>query len=63
MTNIRVQKSKFDHMVHACVFMGYLFGQKGYKVMNLTSHFIHVNRDLMFLEDQFPFAAFCVLII
>lgn len=38
-------KAKFDPRAHAWVFLGCPFGEKGYKVMNLASHSVHVSRD------------------
>ena len=54
---LRQGRDKFQPRSRACVFMGYPFGQKGYKVMDLTTHKIHVSRDVVFHEDIFPFAA------
>jgi len=37
--------------------MGYPFGKKAYKVVDLESHKFHVFKDIVFHEDIFPFAA------
>jgi len=36
--------------------MGYPFGKKAYKVMDLETHKFHVSRDVVFHEEVFPFA-------
>jgi len=37
------------------VFMGYLFGQKGWKLYDLDNQAIFVSRDVIFYEDVFLF--------
>ena len=49
-------RDKFQPRSRTCVFMGYPFGQKGYKVMDMATHKISVSRDVIFHEDIFPFA-------
>ncbi|CAM8877096.1 unnamed protein product [Rhodiola kirilowii] len=56
-TNVQPNKSKFDPRANICVFLGYPFGQKGYKVFDLQSHSVHVSRDVLFVENDFPFQA------
>ena len=48
-------KDKFLPRSTKCVFLGYSFGQKGYKVYDLTTHKCFVTRDIIFKEDIFPF--------
>ena len=48
-------KDKFMPRAARCVFLGYSFGQKGYKVYDLTTHKCFVTRDVLFKEDIFPF--------
>ena len=38
-----------------CVFLGYPFGIKGYKVMDLKTHTVFVSRDVQFHKLIFPF--------
>jgi hypothetical protein len=38
------------------VFLGYHFQQKGYKLLDIHSHFVFVSRDVIFHESIFPFA-------
>lgn len=49
------RKGKFDARAFPCLFLGYLFGQNGYKVSNLLSHATQVSKDVVFEEDVFSF--------
>lgn len=40
----------------AGIFLGYLFSQKGYIVLNLQSNQVVVSRDIKFYESIFPFS-------
>ena len=37
--------------------MGYPFGVKGYKVLDLATHNVFLSRDVIFHEHSFPFAS------
>ena len=37
------------------VFLGYLYGKKGYKVLNLQTKQVQISRDVTFIETEFPF--------
>lgn len=41
---LKGNRDKFDHIVDACSFLGYPHGQKGYKLLNITT------RKVLFLE-------------
>ncbi|CAM8886686.1 unnamed protein product [Rhodiola kirilowii] len=55
MTNISPNKSKFDIRAVSCIFLGYAFNQKGYKVFDPKEGVIYVSRDVKFVEDIFPY--------
>lgn len=54
-TNTILHKDKFETRAHKCIFLGHSLGQKGYKIYDLESDKIHVNRDVIFHENIFPY--------
>ena len=51
----KVLRDKFEPRTTPHVFLGYFFGTKGYKVMNLATKKLHISRDVIFHEHVFPF--------
>lgn len=54
-TNTQPHKDKFAERALECVFIGYIKGEKAYKVYDLNTHKIHVSRDVQFYENVYPF--------
>ena len=56
-TNLTPYKHKFTHRARRCVFLGYPFNVKGYKLLDLDSHTVFLSRDVVFHESTFPLSS------
>lgn len=53
--NQNTNGDKFANRSRRCVFVGYPYGQKGWRVYDIETHEFFVSRDVAFFENQFPF--------
>ena len=55
--NQQTHGDKFASRSRKCVFVGYPYGMKGWRVYDLDSKVFFVSRDVKFVEDVFPFGS------
>lgn len=48
---------KFATRSRRCAFLGYPMGKKGWVLLDMDTEKVFISRDVVFCEDQFPFAA------
>lgn len=48
-------KDKFGERSRKCVFVGYPYGQKGWKLFDLETEQFFVSRDVVFNEEVYPY--------
>jgi len=46
---------KFDSRSKICVFIGYPYGKKGWRLYDIETNEFFVSRDVKFSETDFPF--------
>lgn len=55
LTKVRPSTDKFHSRAENGVFLGFVTGQKGYKIYSMDTKRIVISRDVGFHETQFPF--------
>ncbi|KAJ4797516.1 Retroelement pol polyprotein-like [Rhynchospora pubera] len=50
-----VSRTESHALSRRCVFLGYPFGKKGWRAMDLETNEFVVSRDVVFVETEFPF--------
>lgn len=54
--NHQILRDKFHSRSRPCVFMGYPFGKKGWRLFDTKENTFIISQDAVFIENQFPFA-------
>ena len=55
--NHKTKGNKFASCSRKCVFVGYPFGKKGWRLFDLDTKDFFVSRDVKFFEDVYPFVS------
>ena len=56
-STLKNSRDKFSPRARAAVFLGYPFGYKGYKLLDIENRSVFISRHVVFHEQIFPFAS------
>ena len=54
-STFKASRDKFQARAITYIFLGYPFGQKAYKLLNLETHHVFTSRDVIFHEHILPY--------
>jgi len=54
-STLKRNRTKFTTRATTCIFIGYPFGQKAYKLYDLENRKVIISRDVIFYENCFPY--------
>ena len=54
-STLKRQRDKLQPRGHPCIFIGYPYDQKAYKLLDLKTKRVFTSRDVYFHENIFPF--------